>query len=110
MMAALALSQDDFLALGRQLVDQAIATYSQALVTHATTVNVPAPTAHPMIEAIVNRYGGQYVVTPPVTPQPADQTAALQAALLAKGVITQADLNAAAATIAASPSPMGPTT
>ena len=107
MMAALTLSQDDFLALGRQLVDQAIATYSQALAAHATTVDVPAPTAHPMIEAIVNRYGGQYIAAPPPTPQQADQVAALQAALLAKGVITQADVTAAATTLAAQPATTG---
>jgi hypothetical protein len=111
-MAPLTLSQDDFLALGRQLADAAIAAYSQALAAHATTVNVPAPTAHPMIEAIVNQYGGQYVIAAPPTPQQADQTAALQAALIAKGLITQVDLTAAAATLAAQPiSPsMGPTT
>lgn len=59
---ALTISEDDFLALGRQLADAAIAAYSQAVAAHATTVNVPAPTAHPMIEAIVNQYGGQYAV------------------------------------------------
>ena len=56
------LSQDDFLALGRQLVDAAIVAYSQALAAHATTINVPAPTAHPMIEMIVNQHGGQYAM------------------------------------------------
>ncbi len=61
-MAALTLSQDDFLALGRQLADAAIAAYGQAVTAHAATLGVPAPTAHPTIMAIVNQYGGQYAV------------------------------------------------
>lgn len=98
---ALTLSQDDFLALGRQLADAAVAAYTQALAAHALTVNVPAPTAHPLIETIVNQYGGGYTVAPPPTPNAGvDPALALQAALLAKGVITTADVTAAAATLA----------
>jgi hypothetical protein len=111
MMAALTLTQDDFLALGRQLADAAIATYSQALAAHATTVNVPAPTAHPTIETIVRQYGGQYAVAPPITPLQVDQIGVLQGALIAKGILTQADLTAAAAMLAPStPATSGATT
>jgi hypothetical protein len=114
MMAALTLSQDDFLALGRQLADAAISAYGQARAAHATTVNLPAPTAHPLIETIVNQYGGQYAVAPPTTPDQAatvaDRVAALQAALVTKGVIQTADVTAAAATLAAQPAPTAPAT
>jgi len=110
-MAAFTLSQDEFVALGRQLADAAIATYSQALAAHAMTVNVPAPTAHPMIETIVRQYGGQYVVAPPAVPLQVDQIATLQGALIAKGILTQADVTAAAAMLAQStPATSGATT
>ena len=103
-MTALTISQDDFLALGRQLADAAIATFTQALADHALTVDVPAPTALPLIETIVRQHGGAYVVADPVTSDQAgavsDQVAALQAALIAKGVLADTDVTAAAASLA----------
>src|SRR5579872_1896240 len=105
MMAALTFSQDDFLALGRQLADAAIVLYQQQLADHATTVNVPAPSAHPMIERIVKRYGGEYAIAPRPAASPQRDVAAdidaLTAALVGKAVITPADVTAAAIALSA---------
>jgi hypothetical protein len=111
---AITLTKDDFLALGRQLIDAAIAAFQQALAAHASTVNVPAPTAHPMIETIVRQHGGQYVVAdPPPADPPRDLAAeldALKATLVGKAVISEADLTAAAAAVAAPRAPAQPAT
>jgi len=111
---AITLSKDDFLALGRQLIDAAIAEFQQALAAHAATVNVPAPTAHPMIETIVRKHGGQYVVAdrPPADP-PRDLAAeldALKAALVGKAVIMEADVTAAATAPSTQPASAQPAT
>ena len=50
----------------------AVAEYQAALQAHALTVEVPAPVAHPLVEIIVQRFGGQFKIIPddPV-PEPA---------------------------------------
>jgi hypothetical protein len=42
--------------------DSAVASYTQALADHAKTVGVPAPTASPIVEHIVKREAGKYIV------------------------------------------------
>ena len=105
----LTLTQDDFIALGRQLADAAIASFQRALLDHAATVDLAAPTAHPLVETIVRQHGGRYTIAPtPLSTAPRDFGAeidALKAALVAKAVITEADVTAAAAAPAAPPAP-----
>src|ERR1700736_4762331 len=100
-MMSLTLTQDGFIALGRQLPDAAIASFQQALLDHASTVDVAAPTAHPLVEAIVRQHAGRYAIAAtPLSTGPRDFGAeidALKAALVAKAVITEADVTAAVA-------------
>lgn len=49
---------------GAEALDLAIANFQRALEAHKTTQEVPAPTAHPLVEDIVLRYSGQYSVAP----------------------------------------------
>jgi hypothetical protein len=49
-------------------LDEAIAAYQAAKEAHKLTIGVPAPTAHPLVEAIVNNCGGQYEVYEPPKP------------------------------------------
>jgi hypothetical protein len=58
---------------GAEGLNASIATYQAALVEFAATTDVPPPTAHPVVVAIVTRYAGLYEViedTPPVEPEP----------------------------------------
>lgn len=109
---AITLSKDDFLALGRQLIDAAIGEFQRAIAAHASTVDVPAPTAHPMIETIVRQHGGQYVIADPAsTEAPRDLAAeldALKTSLVDKAVITEADVTAAAAALSVPPASAQP--
>lgn len=47
---------------GAEAFDAALAEFREALESHATTVNVPAPTAHPYVEEIVRNYRGAYEI------------------------------------------------
>lgn len=49
-------------ALGFDLT-AAVAAFTIALDHHASTINEPAPTAHPIIEAIVRGHDGSFVVS-----------------------------------------------
>lgn len=55
---------------GEDALIGAIAAFSQALVDHAGTVDVPAPTAHPLVEDIVRNHGGQYEIVNVPVPGP----------------------------------------
>lgn len=61
-------TQDEFLGFGDELTRAAIVAFQQALADHASTVDVPAPTAHPIIEMIVRQHGGTFTVLPPPEP------------------------------------------
>lgn len=68
-------------ALGFDL-EAAVQSFRQQVEDHALTVDVPAPTAHPVVEQIVRFHGGEFVIeddTPPVLP--AEHRAALSAAV-----------------------------
>lgn len=43
-------------------LDSAIAEYTAAREAHKKTVDVPAPTAEPLVEAIVKKFGGLYEI------------------------------------------------
>lgn len=45
-----------------EALNEQIAAYTEALAKHATTVDVPAPTAHPLVERLVRQFGGKYEV------------------------------------------------
>lgn len=49
-------------------LDQAIAAHQEALENHRFTVDVPAPTADPLVEAVV-RAGGYAVIPRPEEPE-----------------------------------------
>lgn len=58
---------------GKDVVDAQVAAFQKALVDHATTVDVPAPSAaNAIVEAIVRQYGGEYTAEepPPEPPEP----------------------------------------
>lgn len=74
-------SQDNFFALGRELVNARIASFTQALADHASTEGVPAPTDHPLIERIVRGHGGQYTVREPGALPVTERIAAIEAAI-----------------------------
>lgn len=94
----LTLTRDSFAALGRELADLAIAQFQQALDDHAGTVDVPAPTAHPLIERIVREHGGHYIVRDPTPTLPTRDVGAeldaLKAALVGKALLSEADVTA----------------
>ena len=94
----LTLTKDSLMALGRELADLAIAEFQQARADHASTVGVPAPTAHPLIERIVREHGGRYVVRDATPDNPARdfgaELDALKAALVGKAVLSEADVTA----------------
>ena len=49
---------------------EAVATFAAAIEAHRYTVDVPAPTADPVIELVVRQYGAQYDVEPEPDPEP----------------------------------------
>jgi len=58
---------------GKDVVDAQVAAFQQALIDHASTTDVPAPSApNSIVEAIVRQYGGQYTAedAPPEPPEP----------------------------------------
>lgn len=55
---------------GEAALDAAIAAYQTALKQFEASVNVPSPTAHPVVVAIVTRYAGQYTI---IEPEPAPE-------------------------------------
>jgi hypothetical protein len=97
----LTLSTDDFLALGRQLADAAIASFRRELGEHAARIGTPAPTAHPLIEAIVTQHDGRYAVAAAAPRDLAGEIDALTTALVGKGVLSPADIAAGAGPAAA---------
>jgi hypothetical protein len=50
----------------------AVAAHRQAILDHRLTVDIPAPTAHPLVEEIVRHHNAQITVMPdpPAPPQP----------------------------------------
>jgi len=55
---------------GTKTLDKAIKDFAKALKLHEKTVDVPAPTAHPMVMEIVRAHGGEYeIVEPPAPPE-----------------------------------------
>lgn len=57
------ISSDELDALGFDLAS-AVGAYQTAREAHKLTEGVPAPTAHPVVEDIVRRHGGQFEVLP----------------------------------------------
>ena len=59
---------------GEAAFAQAVADFASALDAHRFTVDIPAPTADPVVELVVRQYGGQYEVEPepevPLEPDP----------------------------------------
>lgn len=51
-------------------LDAAIFEYKLAKARHRKTVGVPAPTAHPLVEMLVDVYDGEYTVQPEPPPPP----------------------------------------
>jgi hypothetical protein len=61
----------------------AVADFAKAVEDHRFTVDVPAPTAHSLVEEIVRRHGGQFQiiepeVDPPSEPEPPPTTEQLR--------------------------------
>lgn len=58
---------------GAPTLDKAIAAFAQALIDHAKTIDVPAPTAYPLVEEIVRKHEGAYEIinVPPPDEEPA---------------------------------------
>lgn len=50
--------------------DKSVKAHLKAIKDHAKTVNVPAPTADPLIERVVRIYGGEYEIVYPPEPEP----------------------------------------
>lgn len=65
--------QDTLDQLGFDL-DAAVKDFSKAWKNHAKSINVPAPTAHPLVEALVKKHAGQYeiVESPETDEKPGD--------------------------------------
>jgi hypothetical protein len=62
----LTISRADILRLGGpESFAVAVADFAAALEAHQFTVDVPAPTADPVVEAVVRQYGGLYDIEPP---------------------------------------------
>ena len=51
-------------------LSEAVEVFSSAIVAHRSTIGVPAPTAHPLVETIVRQYMGQFSVSSPPEPEP----------------------------------------
>ena len=61
-------------------LDEAVAAHQQALENHRFTVDVPAPTADPLVEAVV-RAGGYAVIPRPEEPESVAPSPEVQPAL-----------------------------
>ena len=59
----LAIHSDLADALGFDL-QAAVDLFASALAAHADTVNIPAPTAHPLVEQIVRQHAGHFTILP----------------------------------------------
>ena len=67
----LTISRADVLRLGgEQAFASAVAAYAAAIDAHRFTIDVPAPTADPLIELVVRQYGSQYDIEPDPGPDP----------------------------------------
>jgi hypothetical protein len=55
--------------LGFDLAD-AVASFAAEVEAHRDTVDVPAPTAHPVVELIVRQHGGEFTILEPPEPEP----------------------------------------
>lgn len=59
---------------GEDAFSSAVADFANALDSHRFTVDVPAPTADPVVEMVVRHYGGQYDIErepePDLLPEP----------------------------------------
>ena len=65
------ISRGDILRLGGEAAfAEAVAAFAAAIEAHRYTIDVPAPTADPVIERVVRQYGGQYDVEPEPDPEP----------------------------------------
>jgi hypothetical protein len=79
----------------------AVAAHKQALIDHRSTINVPAPTAHPLVDKIVRFHDAHITVIadpPPFQPQEPDPEPAkvisfaqMLIALVGAGWITEAE-------------------
>ncbi len=69
---------------GEQGLADAVADFAAALEAHALTVDVPAPTAHPLVADLVRRFGGHYEIEPEpeAAPEPPFTAAVARAALI----------------------------
>ncbi|MBN9021188.1 MAG: hypothetical protein J0H08_03660 [Rhizobiales bacterium] len=67
----LTISRADILRLGGESVfAEAVAAFVDAIEAHRYTVDVPAPTADPVVERVVRQYSGQYDIEPEPDPGP----------------------------------------
>jgi len=65
------ISRADIVRLGGEAAfAEVVAAFAAAIEAHRTTVDVPAPTADPVVEFVVRQYGGQYDVEPEPGPDP----------------------------------------
>ncbi len=63
------ISRADIVRLGGEAAfSAAVADFANALEAHRYTVDVPAPTADPVVEMVVRHYGGQYDIEPEAKP------------------------------------------
>lgn len=67
----LTITRAEILRLGGEAAfAEAVATFAAAIEAHRYTVDVPAPTADPVVELVVRQYGAQYDVKPEPDPEP----------------------------------------
>ena len=67
----LTISRADILRLGGEVpFVEAVAAFVAAIEAHRYTVDVPAPTADPVVECVVRQHGGQYDIEPEQDPGP----------------------------------------
>lgn len=65
------ISRADIIRLGGEVAfAETVAAFAAAIEAHRYTVDVPAPTADPLVELVVRQYGGQYDVEPEPGPNP----------------------------------------
>ena len=55
---------------GEQAFATAVTSFAAAIEAHRFTVDVPAPTADPLIELVVRQHGSEYDVEPQLEPDP----------------------------------------